>query len=355
MQAQVALQERHLEERAWWRSVQGPSGRVEVAPGVELTLRRGEVIEVSLAAHREPERERWQSLKASRYVPGSLHATDITPALWRRLELELERPDGSLAEVELIRPLWWLDQTGAAQGGTINLEVTEAGLAGRARVVSLSDDVTVDSRTAYGAIVTATIRHENASVIELVLEGDETDPLGVTPNHPLYSADRDAWVPAGEFEVGERVETQDGVTATVTSIRDEGRRETVYNLEVHRAQTYYVGEQKLLAHNTCAEIVLENVQDFNQARNKAFEIIGDIGPTVPLTGRLGKSAGFGKIVGRQSKDGLVRWRVDFDPKKGAHINVEDFRLGKGKDAVKYAIPFEGGEDAFKSALKRINR
>ena len=88
---------------------------------------------------------------------GALHATDITPALWRRLgTLELERPDGSLAEVELIRPLWWLEQTGAAQGGTIHLEVTEAGLAGRkARILSLSDDVTVDSRMARGAIVTA--------------------------------------------------------------------------------------------------------------------------------------------------------------------------------------------------------
>ena len=251
VQAQVAPQERPLEEQAW-RLIQGPSGRVEVAPGVKLTLKRGEVIEVSLAAHREPERERWQSLKASRYVPGSLHATDITPALWRRLELVLERPDGSFAEVELIRPLWWLEQTGAVQGGTIHLEVTEAGLEGRARVVSLSDDVTVDSRTAYGAIVMATIRHENASVIELVLDGDEANALGVTPNHPLYSADRDAWVPAGEFEVGEHVETQDGVTATVTSIRDEGRRETVYNLEVYRAQTYHVGEQRLLAHNTGA-------------------------------------------------------------------------------------------------------
>ena len=268
VQAQVALQERHPEEQVW-RSIQGPSGRLEVAPGVELTLKRGEVIEVSLAAHREPERERWQSLKASRYVPGSLHATDITPALWRRLTLELERPDGSLAEVELIRPLWWLEQTGAAQGGTIHLEVTEAGLAGKARILSLSDDVTVDSRTAYGAIVTGTIFHRNAQVLSLVFDGEESQALGVTPSHPLYSADRGEYVEAGELVLGERVARYGGTTSLVTSMVSQRADEPVYNLEVHRAQSYYVGEQELLAHNTgtnCQALrkvgdLLESVED----------------------------------------------------------------------------------------------
>ena len=97
----------------------------------------------------------------------------------------------------------------------------------------------------------------HASVIELVLDEDEANALGVTPNHPLYSVDRDAWVTAGEFEIGERVETQDGVAATVTAVHDEGRRDTVYNLEVHRIQSYYVGTSKVLAHNTCFEGLLQ--------------------------------------------------------------------------------------------------
>ena len=299
VQVQVAPQAQHREEQAW-RSIQGPSGRVEVAPGVELTLQRGEVIEVSLAAHLEPERERWQALKASRYVPGSLHATDITPALWRRLELVLERPDGSLAEVELIRPLWWLEQTGAAQGSTIHLEVTEAGLAGRARVVSLSEDVTVDSRTAYGAIVTATIRHENASVIELVLDGDEVEALGVTQSHPLYSADRGVWIAAGEFEIGERVETQHGVPVTVTAVRDEGRRDAVYNLEVHRAQSYYVGPKRLWAHNTGLEC--EAVQNA-VPEHGVFHVdpAGNVIPT-PKGGRITGSPD-GRFIQARNADG----------------------------------------------------
>ena len=42
VQAQVALQERHPEEQVW-RSIQGPSGRLEVAPrgGADAEARRG--------------------------------------------------------------------------------------------------------------------------------------------------------------------------------------------------------------------------------------------------------------------------------------------------------------------------
>ena len=112
--------------------------------------------------------------------------------------------------------------------------------------------MSVDSRhlKPNTALVLGTIRHEDARILELVLEGEESAPLGVTPAHPLYSADRGQWVPAGEVQVGERLWTHHGSIATVTEVLDERRRETVYNLEVHRAQSYFVGPQRLLAHNT---------------------------------------------------------------------------------------------------------
>lgn len=65
--------------------------------------------------------------------------------------------------------------------------------------------------------------------------------------------------------------------------------------------------------------------------------------------------GYGKIVGRESADGKVRWRLDYDPYKGPHINIEDFRNGKGSNARKIAIPFEGNEKTFESYLKHLNR
>ena len=56
-----------------------------------------------------------------------------------------------------------------------------------------------------------------------------------------------------------------------------------------------------------------------------------------------------------SADGKVRWRLDYDPNKGIHINIEDFRNGKGPNAAKIAIPFQGDENLFKSLIKNLNR
>ncbi|TYS33035.1 T7SS effector LXG polymorphic toxin [Bacillus pumilus] len=104
------------------------------------------------------------------------------------------------------------------------------------------------------------------------------------------------------------------------------------------------------------EQILDKVKTYEQARNKTVDLVGDLGPNAqPYTGTLKSSAGYGKVVGRQSADGKVRWRLDYDPNKGTHINIEDFRNGKGANAKKIAIPFEGNEGTFKSLLKHLNR
>ncbi|WP_144488489.1 pre-toxin TG domain-containing protein [Bacillus sp. ABP14] len=104
------------------------------------------------------------------------------------------------------------------------------------------------------------------------------------------------------------------------------------------------------------EIVLDKVQSYEQARNKAMSLLGDFGAdSQPFIGTMEKSAGYGKIVGRETADHKARWRLDYDPSKGMHINVEDFRNGKKDKAIKYAIPFEGDEETFKSLLKYLNK
>ncbi|HEY9063176.1 MAG TPA: hypothetical protein VIO64_22180, partial [Pseudobacteroides sp.] len=101
------------------------------------------------------------------------------------------------------------------------------------------------------------------------------------------------------------------------------------------------------------EQVLERMNTYEQARNKALEIVGNLGhDSKPYIGRLG--SGEGKIVGRQSADGKVRWRLDYDPQKGPHINVEDFRNGKSTKAIKIAIPFEGDLSTVETLLKVLN-
>jgi hypothetical protein len=38
--------------------------------------------------------------------------------------------------------------------------------------------------------------------------------------------------------------------------------------------------------------------------------------------RANKMANFGNVVGYQTEDGLKRWRLDYDPVKGVHVNEE---------------------------------
>jgi hypothetical protein len=186
----------------------------------------------------------------TRYVIGDLDATDITPALWRSLDFEMPKPDGSLAELSVLRPLWWIEETGAKVGETIDLAMHEIGITGVAKVLKVGR-CEVDSRdnSKGSQIVTGKIKHHNAEVWDLVFNNDTAKPLGVTANHPIYSFDRDDWVPAGELRINEKVRTING-TATLTGKSKPPGRETVYNLEVHRSHAYHVSQFGILAHNS---------------------------------------------------------------------------------------------------------
>lgn len=58
-------------------------------------------------------------------------------------------------------------------------------------------------------------------------------------------------------------------------------------------------------------------------------------------GRFGRLKG--KVVGFTTRVGNVfkRFRLDYDPTKGAHINVE---IGRGSQAQRIVFPFTGTEE-----------
>ena len=156
-----------------------------------------------------------------------------------------------MAELSVIRPLWWLQGTGAAVGGSIDIGLHEIGLSGEATVLAIGP-CDVDSReTRPGmSIVTGTIRHRNATVWDLTFDGRRTEgTLGVTANHPLYSETRRVWIPAGDLQLDEVVRTLNG-HSTLTARTQRPTRETVFNLEVHRSHAYHVSAIGVLAHNT---------------------------------------------------------------------------------------------------------
>jgi RHS repeat-associated protein len=94
---------------------------------------------------------------------------------------------------------------------------------------------------------------------------------------------------------------------------------------------------------------------FEVARNLALAKIGPINPATykPHFGGLPSSIAYGKVDGFRARtlDGqFVRYRLDYDPVKGTHINTEK---GKGDCAEKFAFTFPGTEKEFAQLLKHM--
>ncbi len=97
--------------------------------------------------------------------------------------------------------------------------------------------------------------------------------------------------------------------------------------------------------------VVEHLGSFERARNGALRVIGEIDHTNfrPVVGRLGSFRG--QVVGFETRVNGVskRMRIDWDPTKGAHINVE---IGRGQSAVRRAYQFRGSLDDVLALLRR---
>jgi hypothetical protein len=148
--------------------------------------------------------------------------------------------------VDLLRPLEWVSAQAVNSGGVVRLDMPEMGAVGWARVVAVELCPPLDDGPRQ--LVTAVFRHWRGRVVELTVEG-EVEPLGITPGHPVWSADRQDWIPAGELEIGERLLAKDGNTPRVLCRAWCSEPEPVYNVEVEGDHCYRVGEQGLLVHN----------------------------------------------------------------------------------------------------------
>jgi hypothetical protein len=60
--------------------------------------------------------------------------------------------------------------------------------------------------------------------------------------------------------------------------------------------------------------------------------------TRPLWGtRGGQIANVGRVIGYQNEDGRKRFRLDYDPAKGVHVNQEDFTRPVGHQKVVHVV------------------
>jgi hypothetical protein len=180
--------------------------------------------------------------------------SEIHPETHRTIRLEMIQY-GALYELAFVRSLTWISEQQAQVGGMIQLVMTEMGLDGPARVISIEPCPEIEPDDGTGRmVVTGTMKHLAGNVLE-IQTADDTEPLGVTDTHPFWSVDRQNFVVAGQLTVGESLEQADGTVTQITRITPtRGPPVMVYNLEIDAEHVFHVGEDGLLVHNSCPEL-----------------------------------------------------------------------------------------------------
>jgi RHS repeat-associated protein len=95
--------------------------------------------------------------------------------------------------------------------------------------------------------VQAVLKHDDPVIVHLTIDDEQIE---TTPEHPFYTLER-GWVNAGELKVGEHVRKADGGYGRVQKVEREQRQQTMYNLTVEKAHTFFVGQGRWLVHNAC--------------------------------------------------------------------------------------------------------
>ena len=98
--------------------------------------------------------------------------------------------------------------------------------------------------------VIETYENETTELVHVFVNGDE---IISTPAHPFYLPD-EGWTTAEYLDPGDTVVLANGEYDTIDEVYHEtlSASVTVYNFNVEDYHTYYVGEDSVLVHNTCA-------------------------------------------------------------------------------------------------------
>ena len=90
--------------------------------------------------------------------------------------------------------------------------------------------------------------HLDPEVWELTVDGELIE---TTANHPFY-ATGEGWTPAGALEIGDEIQRANGGSGALEAVDVVAVPQTMYNLTVAEAHTYFVGAGGWLVHNACS-------------------------------------------------------------------------------------------------------
>ncbi|QDU63890.1 hypothetical protein Pan216_47710 [Planctomycetes bacterium Pan216] len=184
---------------------------------------------------------------------------------WRHVTLWMTKADGGRLDIELLRPLAWLEAQEATVGDTIHLDLEEMGAHGPAVITAIAPCPEIEPGD--GNVVTGRFIHQAAGNIVDLRLANQPEATGVTDNHRYWSVDRNPFIPAGKLRVGETLDTLHGRT-TVASITPRSSTEAVYNLEVHNEHVYRVGTVGTLVHNNYVRDAAHNAANYEGLKDQ---------------------------------------------------------------------------------------
>jgi hypothetical protein len=168
------------------------------------------------------------------------------PQEYCRLHARVRRADNCIVEMEVLRPRAWVEGLELKPGSQFMVHYPELKIDGEVTVIDISPCPPIvpgDGQVVTGRFVS----REIGNLVHVRFSDGTT--LKATDTHPIWSADREDWIPAGELQPGERADSLADGCCTVLAVERVGYAPAVYNLEVHGQHVYRVAESAILVHN----------------------------------------------------------------------------------------------------------
>lgn len=283
-------------------------------------------------------------------LPHDFAYGEVNPS-WRQIDFRVYYKDGSVVDVEALRPQSWIDSRGFKVGSRIDLNLPERPLLGRATVTAIGDCPCIDIGDKNdGELVITTYRTlHRVPILKVLLENGES--IQGTVDHRIWSASESAWKQLQELEPGESVQTRFG-DLKVRSSQLQSTRQRVYNFEVQGQHVYEISDSGILVHNTggCEKFAEEIARRKALAPSRGlWNLTTDAASAVKQHGKFGKfyksksdglwwavdNAGHGESsfkVFKETGKGL-EWIADAD-------KYGDFITGKHKGPTGLFIPWK---------------
>ena len=267
---------------------------------------------------------------------------------WRQVHMQLDRDDGVVVDIQLLRPIDWIEASGLFVGGEYEVDLPHTSARGIARVLDIGPCPMLASGD--GNLVIGRFETRDAKeVVKVTFEDGAT--LTGTRIHPVWSADRKDWIELGKLEIGENLQGSNGPVA-VQCMTFIATSQPVYNLEIFGEHVYRVGFAGVLCHNTdptTCTYILKPVAPSKVAIPSVK--ISDFGPKIAdVVSKNGVPKNWSPT---DIQEAISDYRTSINSRK-AELNAFDLaKIGNATQRLAHARRITEEEDFLASLLKAL--